>query len=321
MPNKTVLVLGGGGAVGIAYHCGTLRALEEVGGVDVRGAELLIGTSGGAVMAAELALGRTYDEIAAGVAPDDAGDEESTNPLRPAWQSKADLARRAVGSSYIVARTTMPMAWRMPEPPRWMQRAFPGSLFSVGDGDWGPVHYPAEWPDQRLWLVASDLDGGGSRVVLDGESSSGLRATLGEAVMASCAVPVVFPPVRVDGRRLVDGGVGSSTNLDLAARSDADLVIALAPLGYDPRHPPSRLRALARMRFNRQVATESWSVRRAGKRLLVLRPGAEEIHHHSTNVLTRQSNAAVMATAYDATVAQLATPAVRDLLAGKVPVG
>ena len=303
------LVLGGGGAVGVAYHCGVLRALEEVGGIDVRNADLLIGTSGGAAMAAELALGRSLDEIAAGVLPDPDG-EEPAHPVAPAWDSRIDLARRAVGSSYVMART-LPGAWRMPEPPRWMQRAFPGSLFAVGDGDWGTAHFPAEWPDRPLWLVASDLDRNRRRVVLDAEATY-LEATLSAAVMASCAVPVVFPPVRVDGRRLIDGGLKSSTNLDLAARAEPDTVIAVAPLGFDPDHRPARMKALGRSRFNSQLSSEAAAVRRAGKELVLFRPGAAELEHHSANVLTRRSSEAVMATAYEATARSLRSGALRS---------
>jgi NTE family protein len=300
-----VLVLGGGGAVGAAYHCGALRALEEVGGIKPTDADLLIGTSSGAIIAAELALGRTLDDFAAELHTDE---EPTDNRLAPAWRSRADLARRAVGSSYLLARTTLGRGWPVPEPPRWMQRALPGALYAVGEGDWGPTRYPTEWPTQRLWLVAADLDGGGRRIVLDRDASSGLDAPLGTAVMASCAVPGMLPPVRVGGRRLVDGGLRSSTNLDLARHVDADLVVVLAPMAYEPDGGPGRLQALGRRRFNTRLVREAEAVRRKGARVVVLRPGADEHPHHSSNVLTRRNSQAVMAAAYEATAARLADP-------------
>jgi NTE family protein len=310
------LVLGGGGAVGIAYHCGALRALGEVTGLDARDADLLIGTSSGAIMATELALGRTIDDIAADVRPEE---EPSDRGLEPAWRSRTDLARRALGSSFVLARTAA-RGWPVPEPPRWMQRALPGALFSVGGRDWGPDRYPTEWPAQRLWLVAADLDGGGRRVVLDAEASSGHPAPLGAAVMASCAVPGVLPPVRAAGRRLIDGGLRSSTNLDLARQVDADLVIVLAPMGYEPEPAPRRRHVLGRRRFNARLEKESASVRAAGTSVLVLRPGGDELHHHPSNVLDRRNSEAVMGAAYEATMARLATPEARDMIAGLAPV-
>src|SRR4051794_14882773 len=51
------LVLGAGGMVGLAYNAGALHALHELGGVDVAGADLIVGTSAGSVVAAYLRSG------------------------------------------------------------------------------------------------------------------------------------------------------------------------------------------------------------------------------------------------------------------------
>ncbi len=53
-----------------------------------------------------------------------------------------------------------------------------------------------------------------------------------DAVAASCAVPGVHPPITVGGRRLVDGGLRSPTDADLAAGCDRVLVVA--PVGGFP---------------------------------------------------------------------------------------
>jgi predicted acylesterase/phospholipase RssA len=251
-------------------------------------------------MATEFALGRTVDDIAAEVHPE----EPREQALERAWRSPVDLARRTVGASYLVARIALARGWPLPEPPRWMQRALPGALFSVGDKDWGPVHYPDEWPDQGLWLVAADLDGGGRRVVLDRDGVSGLPAALGTAVMASCAVPGVLPPVRVGGRRLIDGGLRSSTNLDLARGVDADVVIALAPMSFASDPAPDRLRMVGRRRFNARLDKESDAVRASGASLLVLRPSADELRLHNSNIMSRDNGRAIIAAAYDATMAR-----------------
>ena len=227
-------------------------------------------------------------------------EEPSDQRLEPAWRSRADLARRALGASFVLSRMATVRGWPVPQPPRWMQRAFPGSLYSVGGGDWGAARYPDEWPDQRLWLVAADLDQGGRRVVLHRD-----RAPLGTAVMASCAVPGVLPPVRVGRRRLIDGGLRSSTNLDLAGRVEPGLVVVLAPLGFEADPATSPMQALGRRRFNTRLDREVATVRGKGSEVLVIRPDGDEIAGHSSNVLTRRNSQAVTAAAYEATARRL----------------
>jgi NTE family protein len=81
------------------------------------------------------------------------------------------------------------------------------------------------WPQRRFLVTAVDAESGepvawhaGSGVPLD------------RAVAASCAVPAVYPPVTIGGRRYIDGGIRSATNADLAAGSSA--VIVLNAIGH-----------------------------------------------------------------------------------------
>jgi NTE family protein len=89
-----------------------------------------------------------------------------------------------------------------------------------------PVH---TWPERRLLITAVDVDSG-ERTAFDHESG----VDLVDAVTASCAVPGVWPPVPIGGRRYIDGGVRSPANADLAA--GAERVVILAPLvrGFGP---------------------------------------------------------------------------------------
>ncbi len=80
------------------------------------------------------------------------------------------------------------------------------------------------WPDRTLRLTAIDV-ATGERVVI--ERDSGVE--LVDAVAASCAVPGAWPPVSIGGRRYMDGGVGSSVNLDVA--HDCDVAVVLVPTG------------------------------------------------------------------------------------------
>ena len=77
-----------------------------------------------------------------------------------------------------------------------------------------------EWPDRDLWITAIDARSGQFRVFTKADG-----VDLVDAVAASCAVPGIWPPVTIDGERFVDGGMRSTTNLDLAAGCDPVVVI------------------------------------------------------------------------------------------------
>ncbi|MGY1682259.1 patatin-like phospholipase family protein [Geodermatophilus sp. SYSU D01176] len=86
-----------------------------------------------------------------------------------------------------------------------------------------------EWPDRDLRITAVDAATGEFRVL---DRSSGVP--LLQAVAASCAVPGVYPPVTIDGRRYVDGGMRSAANADLAEGYDRVVVLAPVPRGVGP---------------------------------------------------------------------------------------
>lgn len=61
-PMKLTLVLGGGGVAGIAWETGLLKGLRDAG-VDLTGADVIIGTSAGSVVGAQLANGCELDTL------------------------------------------------------------------------------------------------------------------------------------------------------------------------------------------------------------------------------------------------------------------
>ncbi|MFE2071295.1 patatin-like phospholipase family protein [Streptomyces misionensis] len=228
------LVLGGGGVGGIAWMTGLLAGLADTG-QDVTGAGLLVGTSAGAAVAAQLGSGLGLEELyARQVDPArqaaeimaELDLEEFTAEIGAAMATAASPAdlRRAVGRMALGART-------VGEPER---RAVIESRL--------PVH---AWPDRALKIVAVDAESGASRI-LDRDSG----VPLVDAVAASCAVPGVWPPVTIGDRRYVDGGVRSVANVDLAA--GADRVLVLLPLGaaepFPSDHPLDRAVADLRAR-------------------------------------------------------------------------
>lgn len=206
------LVLGGGGVAGIAWETGVLFGLLEHG-VDVYAADLVVGTSAGSTMGAQLLsgtpLGQLYDRH---VFPPEESTEIAVDfdpeAMMAAWRDLltehspgADL-RAAVGRYALTAATV---------PERRRRAVIEARL---------PSH---DWPDTPLQIVVVDAASGVPRVLTRDDGVS-----LVDAVAASCAVPGIWPPVTLGDRRYVDGGVRSSVNLDLAA--EQDVVLALAPV-------------------------------------------------------------------------------------------
>ena len=239
MVEGQALVLGGGGLAGIAWMTGLLAGLADAG-QDVTGADLLVGTSAGAAVAAQVGSGLSLDALfARQVDPALQAREISVevNMTEVAAEFAALLAgatsaqdiQRRVGA-YALAASTVSEADR---------------LAAVGSRLPSP-----QWPVRRLLLVAVDAETGETRVF---DRDSG--ADLVDAVAASCAVPGIWPPVTIGGHRYVDGGIRSSDNADLA--SGHARIVVLSPLGPDSPFPtPLPLRTVvARLRSEGSAVT------------------------------------------------------------------
>lgn len=203
------LVLGGGGITGIAWEIGVVAGLVEAG-IDLSSAELVVGTSAGSVVGAELLSGVPIEDIYQGQLQDATGERADRIGLgviarlltTSLWSRHPERGRARLGRAALAARTQPESEWRA---------RFERGLSSQ------------VWPERRLLLTAVDAESGEAMVF---ERDTG--APLLDAVAASCAVPLVFPPVTINGRRYVDGGVRSLANADLA--TGCDRVVVLAPV-------------------------------------------------------------------------------------------
>jgi len=211
---RNALVLGGGGALGISWEIGLLAGLTDEG-IDVAGADLVVGTSAGSVVGTQIALGKTLSElIAQQMEPDDgrigtlmAGiDPSSVLQLFMRWagvQEMTQETRAEIGAAALAAQTVSEDEW---------VAYFEEHL----DG--------AAWPERPL-LVTTVECATGAFQTWDRDSGVGL----GRAVASSCAVPGLFPAVTINGRKYTDGGVRSGTSADLARGYDSVLIVA--PIG------------------------------------------------------------------------------------------
>lgn len=216
------LVLAGGGVTGIAWETGILFGILEQApevGRQLLDADVLVGTSAGSAVAAQLGSGATMAELfdrqvaaeSAELDPGVSGEEIAelflAAMLKPDASTRDKL--REIGAVALSAETVA-------EPVR--REVIAARL---------PRH---DWPDRELRITAIDIPTA-ELVVFD--RNSGVE--LVDAVAASCSVPGVWPPVTIGERRYMDGGVASSANLGVA--HDCASAVVLVPAGEDVPAP------------------------------------------------------------------------------------
>ncbi|MGW0753167.1 patatin-like phospholipase family protein [Streptomyces sp. NPDC002587] len=254
MGGDTALVLGGGGLTGIGWECGILYGLARAG-VDLTAADLVVGTSAGSVVGAQLTSGRlTVQELYE----------------RQLGDASGEIAAK-LGAG-LIARYAVAMARSRRDATAYRQRVGAMALAADTGAEAERREVLAarlvshEWPAGRRLVVTAVDALSGEPADFDRESGAGLV----DAVSASCAVPGVWPPVTVGGRRFIDGGVRSATNADLAAGYGR--VVVIAPIALGSGLVPSPAAQAARLRA-------------AGARVLLITPSAAARKAFGRNVL------------------------------------
>jgi NTE family protein len=251
------VVLGGGGLYFVAWQVGYLHTVQQAG-IDIRGAQRIVGTSAGSVVATVLSHGRlgwlNTQVGALGRFPALLGAMAPATGLRPSQEralaefGAAGDARpetiQSIGRAALAAVTQDPSRVR-------------GSL--------GLIITARSWPSAALHVTCVDAYTG-ERCVVD--TSSGVRPVA--AAAASSAVPGLFPPQPVGDRRCMDGGVsGTGLHLDLVAGARRAIVLALSDGANvtEPRmtvHPGS-------------IEAELSAVSGTGTRVFLRTPGVVDI--------------------------------------------
>lgn len=218
-------MLAGGGLAGIAWEIGILRGIEDESAETVRtllDSDVIVGTSAGSAVAAQLGSGLSLDELnerqIKGVSKEIAPEVDIEDITELFMRALADPdATREQKLQRIGA-----VAHNTPTVSEAVRREVIAQRL--------PSH---EWPQRDLRISAIDI-GTGDLVAFDGTSG----VELVDAVAASCAVPGAWPPVTIGERRYMDGGVGSTMNLQLA--DDCDVVVVLVPAGKGAPSPFGR---------------------------------------------------------------------------------
>jgi NTE family protein len=253
------LVLGGGGVTGIAWETGILAGLAEHG-ADLTDADLVIGTSAGSVVGSDLRSGRDLAELfKVQAAPTQA--TEVYARMGRAVLLKYAMAVGLTRKPAVAMKRVASVALRAKvETEAERRKVFEGRLSA------------REWPVGDLKITAVDT-ATGELTVFDSHSGVGLI----DAVGASCAVPGIWPPVTIDGRRYMDGGMRSATNADLAAGYQRIVVIAPLPRGFGPI--PS-------------VASQVRELTAQGSQVIVIKPDGAASQAIGRNVLDPASRPA-----------------------------
>ena len=316
--SRTALVLGGGGFTGGVYEIGALRALDLLAvNRTVNQFDVYVGTSAGSFVAALASNGVTPEEMMRVVnqqVPTPFRDIDLGRLLRPNYvefaKNGALLPLRMLGllrqmASNIRAVSLMDVAVGLAE-------ALPSGIYD-GSSIEGYIAEVLGDPDRtndfrllesELYLTATDLDTC-ERIVLGGEDWDDVP--ISQAVAASTALPMVYKPVDIKGRQLVDGGIRSTTNVDVAVEQGAKFIIVVNPLvpyvndfqKLIPTMTGSRVRRVADMGFPQigyqafkllahqrlHEAVKHWEERYPGVDIILIEPDPNDELMFDTNIL------------------------------------
>jgi NTE family protein len=260
--SKTALVLGGGGFTGGVYEIGALRALDLLSvNRTVNQFDVYVGTSAGSFVAAAVANGVTPEEMMRVI---------SQQVPTPFPDARAGLLLKPNYREFLVRGLKLPL--RVAQMMRALVRdlgqvsavdialglaeALPTGLYST-QGIEQYVRRILSDPDRtddfrqldaELYVAATDLDSC-DRVVFGSEGWDDVP--ISRAVSASSALPMLYKPVEIGGREYVDGGIVSTTNLDIAVEAGAKLIVVVNPLVPYANDPDGRIPTLTGSRPRR----------------------------------------------------------------------
>ena len=239
--SKTALVLGGGGFTGGVYEIGALRALDLLSvNRTVNQFDVYVGTSAGSFVAAAVANGVTPEEMMRVIVhqvPTPFPDASVGALLKPNY---GEFISRGLKFPWRLANVLRALARDLGQVSAvdvvlGLAEALPTGLYS-GDGIERYVRRILSDPDRtdvfselagELYLAATDLDTC-ERVVFGAEGWDDVP--ISRAVAASSALPMIYRPVKIGGREYIDGGIVSTTNLDIAVEAGAKFIVVVNPL-------------------------------------------------------------------------------------------
>jgi NTE family protein len=323
--SRVGLVLGAGGVLGGAWLTGALHAIARETGWDPGSSDVIVGTSAGAMVGALLACGvPPWFMVAHSAGEEFAG-------LRDARGAPASTADRSAGARYRLHRGAPPIgpgSWRLAisslaRPYRHSPAALVAGWLPLGLVSTEPLKDTVRrvceepWaPHPNYWAMSVDYQTGG-RVAFGRAGAP--PAELPDAVAASCSIPGFYRAVDISGRRYVDGGLSSASNLDVLGDQGLDLVIALNPMSSlhvgAPRTLGERFAFAVRQNAGRRLGGEAKRLRAAGVEVVLIQPTLHDLDAMGTNLMSRGRRNAVIDTAVETITEQLRRSPLGDRLA------
>jgi predicted acylesterase/phospholipase RssA len=337
--SKTALVLGGGGFTGGVYEIGALRALDLLTvNRTVNDFDIYVGTSAGSFVASLVASGVTPEEMSRVVnnqVPTPFRDVDLSTLLRPNYR---DFAARSLLMPLRVAGLLRSLAGRWREVSMMdlftgLAEALPPGLYTgagvekyiseiLADAD---LTNDFRMLETELYLTATDLDTC-ERVVFGATGWDDVP--IARAVSASTALPMVYRPVDIKGRQFVDGGIRSTTNIDIAVERGARFIVVVNPLvpyvnDFQKRIPTifgSRVRRVSDMGYP-QVGYQAfkllaharlhehvkrWSERYPGVDIILIEPDPNDELMFGTSIMNYSSRIEIARHGFESVTIKLA---------------
>jgi NTE family protein len=328
--SRVGLVLGAGGVLGGAWLVGALHAIASETGWDPGSADYVVGTSAGSMVGALLVSGVPPWFMVAHSAG------ESFNGITDARGNESSDADRSAGATFRLERAAFtfgPGSWRLAvaslaRPYRYSPMAVLSGWLPRGLVSTEPLKETVrracsdDWaPHPNYWAMAVDYTTG-RRAALGRRGSP--RATLPDAVAASCAIPGFYRAVEIDGRPYVDGGVYSTSNLDVLRAEPVDLVVALNPMSSlhvgSPGNLAERFALRMRQAAGRRLGHEAKRLRAAGIEVVLIQPTVLDLDAMGSNLMSSRRRHQVIETAVESVTEHLRTSPVGERM-GQLPAG
>jgi NTE family protein len=348
--SKTALVLGGGGFTGGVYEIGALRAFDLLAvNRTVNDFDIYVGTSAGSFVGGMLANGVTPEEmmrVLNKALPSPIPDPKLRNLLRPNYGA---FARRAALLPLRIVGVARQLATNLGETSMMdlamgIAEGLPSGIYSNS----GLESYMAEVLSEdgrsddfrklgpELLITATDVDTAERLVLGKGEWAD---VPISKAVGASTALPIVYEPVELKGRQLMDGGIASTTNVDVAVAAGAKFIVVVNPLvpyvnDFSQKIPTmfgSRVRRVADMGLpaignqafrlmahaRLQLAVDSWKHRFPDVVFILIEPETDDELMFGTSILDYKARLNIARHGFESVTSRLALdyPEYREIAA------